>query len=58
MLAAQPAYLKGYVERAKKTFLKAIEWSAHVMRPSVSIRVYNPDAIIHEREFNNLNITV
>lgn len=29
------------------------------MHPSVSIRVYNPDVIIHEREFkNNLNITV
>lgn len=28
------------------------------MRPSVSIRAYNPDTIIHEREFNNLNITV
>lgn len=28
------------------------------MHPSVSIRVYNPDAIIHERELNNLNITV
>ena len=57
MLAAQPAYLKGCVEHAK-TFLKAIDGYAHVMRPSVSIRVYNPDAIIYEWEFNNLNITV
>ena len=56
-LAAQPAYLKGYVEHAK-TFLKAIDGNAHVMHPSVSIRVYNPDAIIHEWESNNLNITV
>lgn len=28
------------------------------MHPSVSIRVYNPDAMIYEWEFNNLNITV
>lgn len=43
MLAAKPAYLKGYVEHAK-TFLKAIDGNAHVMHPSVSMRVYNPDA--------------
>lgn len=57
MLAAQPAYLKGYVEHAR-TFLKTIDGNAHVTRPSVSIRVYNQDAIIYEWEFDNLNITV
>ena len=36
MLAAQPAYLKGYVEHAKKTFREAIDGNAHVMHPSVS----------------------
>lgn len=50
MLAAQPAYLKGCIEHAK-TFREAIDGNAHVMHPSVSIRVYNPDVIIHEREF-------
>ena len=57
MLAALPTYLEGYVEHAR-TFLKTIDGNAHVTRPSVSIRVYNPDAIIYEWEFNNLNITV
>lgn len=57
MLAALPTYLEGCVEHAR-TFLKTIDGNAHVTRPSVSIRVYNPDAIIYEWEFNNLNITV
>lgn len=57
MLAEQPAYLKGCVEHAK-TFLKAIDMNAHITHPSVSIRVYNPDAIIHEWKSDNLNIAV